>query len=205
MYKRIIKRIIDVVLSLFALIILSPLFLILAILIYRDLGSIFFKQKRIGKGERVIELLKFKSMKDVDESKGLVSNEDRVTKLGRFIRNYSLDELPSLINILKGDLSVVGPRPLLVTYLPYYKQRHKARHSVKPGLTGLAQINGRNQTTWNKRLDYDIEYVNNQSFTLDMQIIFKTFFKVIKKEGVESDVDMSIINLTKDKDYKESN
>ncbi|MDE5417223.1 sugar transferase [Labilibaculum sp. DW002] len=196
------KSIFDFILALISFIAISPFFLILLVLVYLDTGGPFFKQKRIGKGEKVFFIYKLKSMKDIDEKRGLVSNIDRVTNLGRFIRNASLDELPSLLNILKGDMSFVGPRPLLIEYLPYYKEKHKIRHNVKPGLTGLAQINGRNQTTWEKRLDFDIEYVKKRNFLLDLKILFLTFWKVISKEGVESSVDLSIVRLDQDVEYQ---
>ncbi|PKQ64408.1 hypothetical protein BZG02_06230 [Labilibaculum filiforme] len=198
------KRIFDFTLSLIGLILISPIFLILLLFVYLDVGGPFFKQKRIGKDEKVFSIYKLKSMRNIDEKKGLVSNADRVTKLGRFIRNASLDELPSLLNILKGEMSFVGPRPLLVEYLPYYKDKHKVRHAVRPGLTGLAQINGRNNVDWNNRLSLDIEYVKNQTFIMDCKIILTTFVKVIKKEGVESNVDLSIVRLDQDKNYNKT-
>jgi len=196
------KRAIELIISGIGIICLMPVFFILIILTSLDVGKPFFRQKRIGFGEKVFYLIKFKTMKDIDIQKGMISNEDRVTKFGRFVRNYSIDELPGLFNIFKGDMSFVGPRPLLVEYLPFYKERHKKRHLVKPGLTGLAQINGRNNTTWNERLDYDIQYVENQSFALDLKILLSTVVKVFKKEGVESTVDLSIVRLDKDLRYK---
>ncbi len=199
------KRIFDIVLATAGLVIISPLFLIIVILVYFDTGSPFFTMNRIGLNEVIFKMYKFKSMRDVDREKGLMSNAERVTKLGRFLRNTSLDELPSLINIIKGDMSFVGPRPLLVEYLPHYKKKHRQRHSVRPGLTGLAQINGRNNTTWEERLNNDIKYIENQSFGLDIKILLDTFVKVIKKEGVESNVDLSIRRLDEDDEYKKTN
>jgi lipopolysaccharide/colanic/teichoic acid biosynthesis glycosyltransferase len=196
------KRILDLFLAILILLIILPFFILIALTVFIDVKGPFFKQKRIGLNEKVFSLYKFKSMKDINENKQLKTNSERITKIGRFIRNYSLDELPSLINIIKGEMSFIGPRPLLVEYLDYYKLEHKTRHNVRPGLTGLAQINGRNNTTWQKRLDYDIEYVENRSFKLDMKILGLTFLKVIKKENVESDVDLSIIRLDQDKSYK---
>ncbi|PXY02983.1 hypothetical protein DF185_02500 [Marinifilum breve] len=198
------KRIFDFIVALVALLFFAPILLIISFLVFIDVGGPFFKQKRIGKNERIFSLYKFKSMKDINKKKGLVSNKDRVTKLGRFIRNASLDELPCLINILKGEMSLVGPRPLLIDYLPYYKERHRSRHKVKPGLTGLAQINGRNNTTWEKRLNLDVQYVEEKSFILDIKILFNTFIKVVKKEGVESQVDLSIVRLDQDTNYQKT-
>lgn len=186
-------------------VIISPLFLIIAILVYFDTGSPFFTMNRIGFNEEIFKMYKFKSMRDVDKEKGFISNAERVTKLGRFLRNTSLDELPGLVNIIKGDMSFVGPRPLLVEYLPHYKKKHRRRHGVRPGLTGLAQIKGRNNTTWEQRLNNDIKYIENQSFGLDMKILLNTLVKVIKKEGVESNVDLSIRRLDEDDEYKKTN
>jgi undecaprenyl phosphate N,N'-diacetylbacillosamine 1-phosphate transferase len=199
------KRFFDIVLATIGLVIILPLFLIITILVYFDIGSPFFTMNRVGYNEAIFKMYKFKSMHDVDRKKGLISNAQRVTKLGRFLRNTSLDELPSLINILKGDMSFVGPRPLLVEYLPHYKEKHRRRHGVRPGLTGLAQIKGRNNTTWEERLNNDIKYIENQSFCLDMKILLNTFIKVIKKEGVESNVDLSIRRLDEDDEYKKTN
>lgn len=196
------KRIFDIVLSIIFIFMLSPILLILFAAVHMDVGGPFFRQKRVGKNKKIFWLYKFKSMVDPDEGKGLVSNRTRITALGRVLRNLSIDELPSLFNILIGDMSFVGPRPLLVDYLPCYKKKHNKRHNVRPGLTGLAQINGRNNTTWEERLDFDIEYVRNQSFLLDIRIIMQTFFKALKKEGAESDVDLSIVRLDEDKSYK---
>lgn len=199
------KRIADIILSITALIAAFPLMLIISICLYFTVGSCLFKQKRLGKGEQPFYIYKFKSMKDIEPEKGLISNEERITKIGKFIRGYSLDELPSLINILKGEMSFVGPRPLLVEYLKFYRDEHRIRHQVLPGLTGLAQVNGRNNTTWKKRLDHDAYYAKNQSFWLDLKIIGSTFYKVIKKEGVESNVDLSIIRLDQDDNYLNKN
>lgn len=187
-----------------ALVLLIPIIIVLCIIVYFDVGGPFFKQKRVGKNENIFYLVKFKSMKNVDKTKNLVSNTERITQFGKFIRNASLDELPSLINIIKGDMSIVGPRPLLVEYLPCYKTEHRVRHNVKPGLTGLAQVNGRNNTTWQKRLDLDAYYVKNQSLWLDLKIILLTVKKVLVREGVESDTDLSIVRLDQDKSYLNS-
>lgn len=199
------KRLFDLVIAFVCLLLLSPLLLVLSVVIYFDVKGPLFRQQRIGQRGQVFHLYKFKSMRDIDPNKGLVSNTSRVTPLGRFIRKSSLDELPSLLNIIKGELSFVGPRPLLVDYLPFYKERHLQRHEVKPGLTGLAQINGRNATSWEKRLNKDIEYVNTQSFWLDMKILWLTFFVVLSRRGVESKEDLSIIRLDQDTNYINSN
>jgi lipopolysaccharide/colanic/teichoic acid biosynthesis glycosyltransferase len=161
-------------------------------------------QKRIGMNERVIKLLKFRTMtNEKDENGRLLPNEIRLTKLGRILRKTSIDELPSLLNVLAGDLSLVGPRPLLVDYLPFYKNKHRKRHDVRPVITGLAQINGRNSTTWELRLNFDVKYIENKSFLLDLKILFLTFFKVISSDGVEGNSDLSIIRLDLDKEYLE--
>lgn len=186
MYKKYVKRILDILISLVGLIILSPIFLIVAILVKIKLGSpIFFKQERPGKDEKIFKLYKFRSMSDKkDENGKLLPDKERLTKFGKILRSTSLDELPELFNILKGDMSLIGPRPLAVCYLPYYNEKEKHRHDVRPGLTGLAQINGRNALNWEERFAYDIEYINNITFMNDMKIFFKTFIKVLKKEDI---------------------
>ena len=186
MYKKYVKRILDILISLVGLIILSPVFLIVAILVKIKLGSpIFFKQERPGKDEKIFKLYKFRSMSDKkDENGKLLPDKERLTKFGKILRSTSLDELPELLNILKGDMSLIGPRPLAVCYLPYYNEKEKHRHDVRPGLTGLAQINGRNALNWEERFAYDIEYINNITFMNDMKIFFKTFIKVFKKEDI---------------------
>ena len=186
MYKKFIKRLLDIIISLVGLIILSPIILILAILVRIKLGSpVIFKQERPGKDEKIFKLYKFRSMNNKkDENGNLLPDKDRLTKFGKLMRATSLDELPELINILKGDMSLIGPRPLLVRYLPYYNDKEKHRHDIRPGLTGLAQVNGRNALNWEDRFKYDIEYVNNITFINDVKILFKTFYKVIKKDSV---------------------
>lgn len=186
MYKKIIKRFLDILISLFGLIILSPVFLIVAILVRIKLGSpVFFKQERPGKDEKIFKLYKFRSMSNKkDENGKLLPDKERLTRFGKILRSTSLDELPELFNILKGDMSLIGPRPLAVSYLPYYNEKEKHRHDVRPGLTGLAQINGRNALNWEERFKYDIEYVNNITFMNDIKIFFKTFIKVLKKEDI---------------------
>lgn len=185
-YKRFIKRPMDFILSLIAIIVLSPVFLIVALLVRIKLGSpVIFKQQRPGLNEKIFTMYKFRTMTDAKDSNGeLLPDKDRLTKFGNLLRATSLDELPELFNILKGDMSIVGPRPLAVKYLPFYNETERKRHNVRPGLTGLAQINGRNTAIWEKRFQYDIEYVDNISFLLDLKIIFKTIEKVFKKEDI---------------------
>lgn len=186
MYKKYIKRFLDVVVSLFALIILSPVMLIVAILVRIKLGSpVIFKQDRPGKDEKIFKLYKFRSMSDKkDENGKLLPDSERLTRFGKVLRATSLDELPELVNILKGEMSLIGPRPLAVCYLPYYNEKEKHRHDVRPGLTGLAQINGRNALNWEERFGYDLEYVENITFINDLKILFKTIYKVFKRDGV---------------------
>ncbi len=186
MYKKFIKRFLDIIISLLGLIILSPIFLIVAILVKIKLGSpVLFRQERPGKDEKIFKLYKFRSMSDKkDENGNLLPDKERLTKFGKILRSTSLDELPELFNILKGDMSLIGPRPLAVCYLPYYNEKEKHRHDVRPGLTGLAQINGRNSLNWEERFAYDIEYVNNITFMNDMKIFVKTFIKVFKREDI---------------------
>jgi lipopolysaccharide/colanic/teichoic acid biosynthesis glycosyltransferase len=187
-YELLLKRPMDFLLSFLALILLSPILLFLAILVRLKLGTpVIFKQERPGRNEKSFYLYKFRTMTDKKDNLGnLLSDEQRLTKFGRVLRSTSLDELPGLINILKGDLSIVGPRPLLVKYLPLYNENQKRRHEVRPGLTGLAQVNGRNAITWEKKFDYDIKYVTNITFLGDLLIILKTIKKVLIREGVTS-------------------
>ena len=186
MYNKYIKRLLDIIISLIFIIILSPVYIIVAILVKIKLGSpVIFKQERPGKDEKIFKLYKFRSMNNQkDENGKLLPDKDRVTKFGKILRATSLDELPELVNILKGEMSLIGPRPLLVRYLPYYNEMEKHRHDVRPGLTGLAQINGRNNLNWEERFSYDIEYANNISFKNDFKIFIKTIGKVLKKEDV---------------------
>ena len=186
MYQKYIKRLLDIIISLIALIVLSPIMLIVAILVRIKLGSpVIFKQERPGKDEKIFKLYKFRSMSDKkDENGKLLPDTERLTKFGKILRATSLDELPELVNILKGEMSLIGPRPLAVCYLPYYNENEKKRHTVRPGLTGLAQINGRNALNWEERFNYDIQYVENITFLNDMKILFKTALKVIKREDV---------------------
>lgn len=188
MYKNFIKRILDIILSFLALVILSPLLILTAFLIRIKLGApVFFKQLRLGKNEKIFGILKFRTMTDAkDENGNLLPDEIRLTRFGQFLRSTSIDELPELLNILNGDMSIVGPRPLLVQYLERYNEEQKHRHDVKPGLTGLAQVNGRNGITWEEKFHYDLEYVKNITFYGDCKIIFQTVMKVFGREGISS-------------------
>ncbi len=190
------KRVIDVVGAVFGLIIFSPLLLIVAILIRLTMGKpVLFKQIRPGLYERPFTIYKFRTMSNVQTTQGkLLSDEARLTKLGALLRRTSLDELPELWNVLRGDMSLVGPRPLYTKYLPYYSSRERLRHAVRPGITGLAQVSGRNLVDWDKRLELDVQYVKNMSLALDIKILLLTVLKVLKKEGVAlqniSDLDL---------------
>lgn len=188
MYKNYIKRILDFLLSLIVLLILAIPLLIVGLLIRIKLGSpIFFRQPRPGKNAKIFKIFKFRTMNNAKDKNGnLLPDHLRLTKFGRFIRSTSIDELPELINILKGDMSIVGPRPLLVEYLALYNDEQKHRHDVRPGLTGLAQINGRNSITWEEKFKYDIEYVNDVSFINDCKIILKTIQKVVQRDGINA-------------------
>lgn len=183
------KRILDIISSLLAIIILSPLLAVTAVLVKTKLGSpVLFKQKRPGKDEKIFTLMKFRTMTDErDENGELLPDEVRLTKFGKFLRSTSIDELPELFNILKGDMSVIGPRPLLVQYLPYYTEEERHRHDVRPGLTGWAQVNGRNSLDWDHRFECDVEYVKNMSLLFDIKIMFSTILKVIGKSDVAED------------------
>lgn len=185
-YQKYIKRLLDVLLSLLAIIILLPLLIILYFLVKSKLGSpVIFTQNRPGINEKIFKLYKFRSMTDKkDKSGNLLPDDQRLTSFGRKLRSTSLDELPELFNILKGDMSIVGPRPLLVEYLPFYKDEERKRHYVTPGLTGWAQVNGRNASSWEEKFEKDIYYVNNLSFLLDLKIVLMTLFKVFKKSDI---------------------
>lgn len=189
MYKRFVKRCLDFVLSLIALLILSPVLLIVAILVRCKLGSpIIFKQQRPGLHEKIFCMYKFRTMTDAkDEQGNLLPDEVRLTKFGKALRSTSLDELPELFNILKGDMAIVGPRPLLVQYLPRYNERQHHRHDVRPGFTGLAQVNGRNSISWQEKFEWDVKYVEQVSFLMDMKIIAKTVGVVLKRDGISSE------------------
>jgi lipopolysaccharide/colanic/teichoic acid biosynthesis glycosyltransferase len=194
MYAKFFKRVFDFTLSLIALIILSPVLLILAIVGAIAMGgNPFFAQPRPGKkdkkgNEKIFKLIKFRTMSNkVDKDGDLLPDDVRLNKYGRFLRSTSLDELPELLNILKGDMSIVGPRPLLVRYIPRYTEEQRRRHDIRPGLTGLAQINGRNAISWEERFAYDIEYVNNVTLWGDIKIIFGTIGAVLKRSGISSE------------------
>lgn len=189
MYRNCIKRLLDIVISMCGIIVLSPVYLILGILVKKKLGTpVIFRQERPGKGEKIFHLYKFRSMtEEKDDDGNLLPDEVRLTPFGKKLRSTSLDELPELFNILKGDMSLVGPRPLLVRYLPRYNEFQRHRHDVRPGLTGLAQVNGRNAITWEKKFEYDVEYVNNLSFKLDVRIFIDTVRAVLKREGISSE------------------
>lgn len=189
MYKRYVKRFLDILLSLCILVVLSPVLLVLSLLVRVRLGSpVLFKQERPGLNEEIFTLYKFRTMTDArDEEGNLLPDRDRLTSFGKLLRATSLDELPEFINILKGDMSIIGPRPLLVSYLPYYTKEEALRHTVRPGLTGLAQVSGRNFLDWDKRLEKDVEYVKGLSFAMDMRVLFLTVKVVLGKSDVAED------------------
>ncbi|BAB80179.1 sugar transferase [Clostridium perfringens] len=184
-----IKRILDICVALGLLIVLFPVIVIVAVLVKTKLGSpIIFTQERVGKDNKIFKMVKFRTMKEcIDKDGNILPDEERLTSFGKKLRSSSLDELPELINILKGDMSLVGPRPLLVDYLPLYSKEQIRRHEVLPGLTGWAQVNGRNNLIWNEKFELDVYYVENWSLTLDLKIFFLTFYKVFKREGINQD------------------
>lgn len=185
-YEKYIKRFLDIVCALAAIIVFCWIYVIVAALVRINLGSpVIFKQPRPGKGEKIFNMYKFRTMTDETDAEGnLLPDEQRLTKFGKFLRSTSLDELPEAFCILNGSMSVVGPRPLLISYLPYYTDEERHRHDVKPGLTGLAQVNGRNNISWEEKFEYDLQYVQNISFLEDIKIIFKTIFKVVKRADI---------------------
>jgi undecaprenyl phosphate N,N'-diacetylbacillosamine 1-phosphate transferase len=189
-YRRYIKRIIDFTLSLIGLIAISPIFIIVWVwltIANKGAGALFF-QERPGKDKRIFKVIKFKTMTDERDASGnLLPDAERLTKIGRFVRSTSLDEIPQLINVIKGDMSLIGPRPLLVQYLPLYNEYQKRRHEVRPGITGWAQVNGRNAISWDQKFEFDVWYVDNVSLSLDFKILMKTIQKVFKQEGINSD------------------
>lgn len=205
-YKRFIKRPMDFCLSLAAIIVLSPVFFVLALLIRNKLGHpVLFKQQRPGLNEKVFTLYKFRTMTDQrDEQGALLPDDQRLTKFGNFLRSTSLDELPELVNVVKGDMAVIGPRPLLVQYLPLYNEKQKRRHEVRPGLSGLAQVNGRNAISWEEKFDLDVKYVDTVSFVEDWKIILLTLKKVFKREGINANdsTTMELFQGTSGDDYK---
>jgi lipopolysaccharide/colanic/teichoic acid biosynthesis glycosyltransferase len=188
MYNFFFKRIIDFSCAIMGLLLLSPLFIIVAIgLFFANQGKPFFFQLRPGKNGKIFKIIKFKTMNDKKDIVGnLLSDDQRLTKIGKFVRKTSLDEIPQLLNVVKGDMSLIGPRPLLPEYLPLYDDIQKRRHEVKPGITGWAQVNGRNAISWQQKFEYDVWYVKNFSFLLDIKILFMTVIKVFKSEGINA-------------------
>ena len=186
MYALYLKRPFDFFCALLAILCLSPLLILLTVVgAFKMRGNPFFTQPRPGKDEKIFKLIKFRTMTNAKDAQGnLLPDDVRLTKYGKFLRSMSLDELPELFNILKGDMAVIGPRPLLVEYLPRYNSEQKHRHDVRPGLSGLAQVNGRNAITWEQKFKYDVEYVNNVTFLGDVKIIFTTLMKAVKREGI---------------------
>ena len=201
MYKLFFKRVIDIFFSLIFILLFWWLYIVVVILVKKKLGSpVLFKQKRPGLNEKIFIMYKFRTMIDKKDEKGdLLPDKDRLTKFGKFLRSTSLDEIPELWNVLKGEMSLVGPRPLLVQYLSKYTKEEKRRHEVKPGITGWAQINGRNNTTWSDRFKNDVYYVENFSFLLDMKIIIQTFLKVIKRRDINQNEDVTMRNFLDEK------
>lgn len=197
MYKNYIKRCMDFLLALCGIIVLSPILFVLAVLVRVKLGSpVLFHQERPGRHEKIFKLYKFRSMTDERDAQGnLLPDEVRLTRFGKLLRSTSLDELPELFNILKGDMSLIGPRPLLVRYLPYYTEEERHRHDVRPGLTGLAQVNGRNALGWEDRFKYDLYYVEHLNFLLDIKIIAMTAGKVLKRSGTLSGAEQTVADF----------
>lgn len=189
LYEKYIKRCVDFILALVAIIVLSPVLVVVAILVRRKLGSpVLYKQQRPGLHERIFTIYKFRTMTDERDMNGeLMPDEIRLTKFGKILRSTSLDELPELFNILKGDMAIVGPRPLLVQYLPLYNRRQKLRHTVRPGITGYAQVNGRNSISWGEKFELDVQYVETISIGLDIKIFLKTIKSVVAREGINSE------------------
>ncbi len=197
MYKKWFKRWLDFLLSLCGIVVLNPILVVLAVLVRVKLGSpVLFHQERPGRHEKIFKLYKFRSMTDERDAEGnLLPDEVRLTRFGKLLRSTSLDELPELFNILKGDMSLIGPRPLLVRYLPYYTEEERHRHDVRPGLTGLAQVNGRNALGWEDRFRYDLDYVNYISFGLDLKILGMTVGKVLKRSGTLSGAEQTVADF----------
>ena len=205
-YREYLKRLFDTILAGLTLVVLSPVMLLVAILVRINLGSpVIFKQNRPGKNEKIFKLYKFRSMSDERDKNGeLLPDTERLTSFGRTLRKLSVDELPELFNILKGEMALVGPRPLAVQYLPYYTKVERKRHSVRPGLTGLAQVNGRNATTWEKRFAYDVKYAKNVTFLGDVNILLRTIAVVLSRNGVgERGVD-SLVDFDKYREQQET-
>lgn len=194
MYKLFLKRLIDFIVAFLALLILSPVFIIVTIgLYFANDGKPFFFQSRPGLNEKIFKIIKFKTMNDKKDADGnLLPDADRLTPIGAFVRKTSLDEIPQLINVLKGDMAIIGPRPLLIQYLPLYNPVQRRRHEVRPGITGWAQINGRNAISWSRKFELDIWYVDHVSFQTDLKVFFLTFKKVFKSEGISAEGHVTI-------------
>ena len=192
------KSLFDKTLALFLIILFSPIYIIVSFLIYKKMGKpILFRQKRPGYKEKIFGIYKFRTMtNETDEYGNLLPDDQRLIGIGKFIRSTSLDELPQLFNVLKGEMSFVGPRPLLIEYLPLYSEMQKRRHNVKPGITGWAQVNGRNAISWEQKFEYDVWYVDNQSFLLDMKILWMTFLKVVKRSDISSNTSVTMEKFT---------
>ncbi len=205
-YKNTFKRLFDLVISIIMLTVLSPILIIATILLFfANNGKPFFFQKRPGKNEKIFNIIKFKTMTDKKDANGsLLPDSQRLTTIGKFVRKASIDEIPQLFNVLKGDMSIIGPRPLLPEYLPYYTTTEKIRHQVRPGITGLAQVNGRNYLEWNPRLKLDVEYVENMSLKLDVHILMKTVYKVLASKDIATDATKSqpYLNELRKNDFK---
>jgi lipopolysaccharide/colanic/teichoic acid biosynthesis glycosyltransferase len=198
MYKHFFKPLFDFLIALIGFIILSPVFLVVTLsLLIANKGQAFFLQSRPGKKERIFQIIKFKTMNDCRDGQGnLLPDAERLTAIGRFVRKTSLDEIPQLLNVVKGDMSLVGPRPLLIEYLPLYSKEQKRRHEVRPGITGWAQVNGRNAIGWKEKFELDVWYVDHQSFLLDLRILVRTLKKVIIREGVSSTTSATMEKFT---------
>lgn len=201
MYCKWSKRFLDVIFSIFLIILLFPLLLLIALLVLLFLGRpILFTQLRPGLNTKSFKLYKFRTMNATTDTEGSIQNEQqRLTPFGKWLRSTSLDELPELINVVKGEMSLIGPRPLLMEYLPYYSEQENIRHQVRPGITGWAQVNGRNALTWEEKFTLDAWYVRHQSFYLDVKIIFMTFIKIFKKEGINAQEEMTMSRLDEDR------
>lgn len=200
MYKNYLKRLLDFLAAFFGLLLISPIFLIITVaLFFANQGKPFFFQKRPGRNEKIFSIIKFKSMNDKKDKNGnLLSDSERLTKMGSFVRNTSFDEIPQLLNVLKGDMSIIGPRPLRIHYLPLYSEKQKIRHSVRPGITGWAQVNGRNAISWTAKFEYDVWYVENLSYLLDIKILFLTIKKVFIREGISKEGEVTTIPFNGD-------
>lgn len=198
MYKRFTKRLLDFVIATMMLVALSPIFLLLTFALFiANNGRPFFVQIRPGRNSRLFKIIKFRTMNDKEDAEGiLLPDNERLTILGKFIRKTSLDEIPQLLNVIKGDMSLIGPRPLLIEYLPLYNEVQKKRHNIKPGITGWAQVNGRNAIGWQQKFEYDIFYVQHLSFALDMKILLLTIAKVFKSEGISADGEATMQKFT---------